>query len=153
MKLRSFSNGLCALLLATSTLASATGLKIFDPWVREAPPGASALAAYMVLENSGDTVQVLTGISSPVSDSVEIHRTIITDGVARMVQQQSVTIPPGEKLTFESGGYHIMVMNPPALKAGERVPFTLQLQDGSTVDINAEVRRVMGGQHNPQHHH
>jgi len=153
MKPRTFLNGLCGLLLATSSLAGAADLKVSDPWVREAPPGASALAAYMVLENSGNTVQVLTAISSPVSDSVEIHRTIITDGVARMVQQQSVTIPPGEKVTFESGGYHIMVMNPPALKAGERVPFTLQLQDGGTVDIDAEVRRVMGGQHNHQHHH
>jgi len=144
---------LFTLLAIVSTLASAADLNVNDPWVREAPPGASAIAAYMVLENPGATEQVLTEVSSPISDNVQIHRTIHSDGVARMEQQHAVSIPAGGQLAFESGGYHIMIMNPAPLKAGDKVPFTLQLQDGSTVTIEAEVRRVMGADPHQHHHH
>jgi len=133
--------------------ASAAELTVNDPWVREAPPGAAAIAAYMVLENPGNTEQVLTAVSSPISDDVQIHRTIHSDGVARMEQQHSVSIPAGGQLAFESGGYHIMIMQPASLKAGDRVAFTLQLQDGSTVSVDAEVRRVMGADPHQHHHH
>ena len=133
--------------------ASAAEITVIDPWVREAPPGATAIAAYMVLENPGDSEQVLTAVSSPISDDVQIHRTIHRDGVASMVQQHSVSIPAGGQLAFESGGYHIMIIDPKRVKAGDRVAFTLQLQDGSTVSVDAEVRRVMGADPHQHHHH
>ena len=144
-------------LLALFTLASAptfaADLNVSDPWIREAPPGASVVAMYMLLQNPGDTEQVLTAVSSPASDTVEIHRTLHLDGIASMEQQHSVSIPAGGQLAFEAGGYHIMVINPAPLKAGDKVPFTLQMQDGSSVVIEAEVRRVMGGDPHQHHHH
>jgi len=140
------------LLFCLSNIALAAELTVSDPWVREAPPGAAALAAYMLVANPGDSEQVITAISSPISDHVEMHRTLFNDGVASMQQQPSIAIPAGGQLAFEPGGYHIMVMSPPPLKAGDRVPFTLQLGNGDSVTIDAQVRRVMGGKGHAHHH-
>ena len=143
---------LFALLALISSLASAAELTISAPWVREAPPGAAAMAAYMILKNPGTTEQILTAISSPISDNIQMHNTVHNNGVASMVQQPTLSIPAGGQLAFAPGGYHIMIMDPTPLKVGDKAPFTLQLQDGSTITVEAEVRRVMGADPR-QHHH
>ena len=51
-----------------------------------------------------------------------IHRTIVKDGVARMVHASRIELPPKASLIFAPGGYHLMLMNPkPALRAGDTV--------------------------------
>lgn len=149
----SLRSTLLVLLTVISSLASAAEITVSDAWVREAPPGASAIAAYMVVDNPGTDEQVLTGVSSPVSDNIQMHNMSYTDGVARMEQQLSIAIPAGGQLVFEPGGYHLMIMDPKPLKAGETVPFILELQDGSTIRMEAEVRRVMGADPHQHHHH
>ena len=144
---------LTLLLLATASFSSAAEITVTDPWVREAPPGATAIGAYLVLENSGDNERVLIAVSSPISDTVEIHRTIQTDGVARMEQQHAIIIPAGGRVVFEPGGFHLMIIGPGPVKAGDTVPFTLKMRDGGSVTMDAEVRRVMGGDAHQHHHH
>ena len=143
---------LALVLINTSISASASDITVSDPWVREAPPGASALAAYMVVENHGPTERVLSAVSSPISNMVEMHRSLYRDGIASMEQQQQITIPPAGTVEFAAGGYHVMVMNPAPLKAGDQAAFTLHFKNGETITVEAEVRRVMGGQGH-QHHH
>lgn len=144
---------LFTLLIIVSSLASAAELTVSDAWIREAPPGASAIAAYMVLENPGTTEQVLTTISSPISDNIQMHNMVYQNGVASMQQQHTISIPAAGQMVFAPGGYHIMIMDPKPLKAGDSVPFTLHLQDGSTISAEAEVRRVMGADPHQHHHH
>ena len=39
--------------------------------------------------------------------------------------------PAGESLAFERGGYHLMLIGPAKLRAGDEVEITLELGDGS----------------------
>ena len=142
---------LIALLTLLCSPTFAAELQVIDPWVREPPPGATVVGAFMELKNPGNDAIVIEAVSSPISDSVEMHRTVHSDGMARMVPQTTLTVPAGGSLVLEPGSYHLMIMNPPRLKAGDRVALTLQLADGSGVAIDAEVRRTVGGGH--QHHH
>ena len=50
-----------ALCLAATTAQAQGKLGVFDAWIRAAPPGASMLAGYATLKNTGDApVSLLT---------------------------------------------------------------------------------------------
>lgn len=83
-----------------------------DAWIREAPPGAEHLAAYLVIENNQSSPITLTGVSSDSFGAVQIHRTTMHDGVARMRTIGELAIGPGRSQSLSPGGTHLMLMNP-----------------------------------------
>jgi copper(I)-binding protein len=95
-------------------------------WLRAAPPNAMMMAAYGDLNNDTDQQKVLIGAYSPDFGMVEIHKTIITDGMARMVHQAEIIIKPHGQLSFKPGGLHIMLMQPSkAIKPGDDIKICL----------------------------
>lgn len=128
-------------------VAQAAGqLMVDNAWIREAPPGASALAGYMTIMNKSDSPRVLVGASSPAFGMVMLHRTVMEDGMAKMVHQKSITIPAGGMITFEPNSYHLMLMKPKqALKAGDMVEITLKFKNGETMTVTHKVKAGMGG--------
>ena len=133
------------LFLVVASTAGASDVEIEDAWVREAPPGMSMLAGYMVVENRTGKDLVMTGATSSAFGSIEMHQTIIKDGMATMVQQQSVRIPARSKFRFEPKGYHLMLMQPKKdLRQGDRVKITLQFSNRKSVVESFPVRRGGG---------
>jgi len=86
----------------------------------------------MVLKNTGDGDAVLIGASSPDCSSLMLHKSQDSSGMSMMMDVQSVTVPAGGSVTFASGGYHLMCMNP-KMHAEERVPVTLDFQDKANI--------------------
>lgn len=120
--------------------ASAEGPMIRDAWVRQPPPGANA-AGYLTLHNPGAKAVAVVGARSPVSDQVELHRTVVEDGVARMRPVERLEVPAGGEIVLAPRGLHLMLLEPKALQPGDRVQLTLELEDGETVSTEAEVRK------------
>jgi copper(I)-binding protein len=146
------------LLILLPTLAGsawAADLSIEEPWVREAPPGAMALAGYMEIKNTGSEARALIGAESTAFERVELHLSVHEDGVARMIAQEAMPIPAGGELELEPGGYHLMLMRPrQTLSAGDSVPMRLRFDDGSTLELQMPVVKAQGGMdHNHHHHH
>ena len=109
------------------------GLVVSDAWVREAPPGASVMAAYATLKNSGAKPIRLEGASGADFSSVEMHRTLMQDGTMRMLAEKSLPLPPGVSVKFEPGGLHLMLFDPRrALKAGDKTTLSLQCEKSAT---------------------
>ena len=54
----------------------------------------------------------ITRVTSPEYGSVEMHETVIEDGVARMSALGQVVLPAGSAVEFEPGGKHLMLMRP-----------------------------------------
>ncbi|WP_303905442.1 copper chaperone PCu(A)C [Thiohalomonas denitrificans] len=136
------------LCLSAAVQAAGNGVMVENPWIREAPPTSKAMAGYMVVHNHGEQERALVAAQSPAYDNVMLHKTIVEDGLAKMVHQMKVTIPAGGSVTFEPKGYHLMLMKPKqALKAGEKVPVTLEFADGEKMELMYEVRASgsMGG--------
>ena len=120
-------------------------LMVDDAWVREAPPGAKALAGYMKLHNHGDKERVLVGATSPAFDNVMLHRTVMEGEMSKMVHQHMITIPAGGMLSFEPNSYHLMMVKPKqALKAGDKVSVTQSFKNGDTLEVTHHVRAPMG---------
>ena len=102
------------LLLATTYLTHAGGeaIRIENAWIRNAPPGMAMLAGYQILTNISDRQYTLLKADSPDFDAVEVHQSRIEDGMARMSQIHELKLEPGESVTFEPGGLHLMLMHP-----------------------------------------
>ncbi|MEB3196197.1 MAG: copper chaperone PCu(A)C [Candidatus Sericytochromatia bacterium] len=129
------------------------GLHVCEPWVREAPPGASAMAAYMKIKNGGKAELKVTGAQSPQFKSVEIHEIVNADGMARMQEVKQLVVPAAGAVALEPGATHVMLIGPKkALAAGARVDLTLMLSNGKKLAIPMAVR-PRGAQAAPAHEH
>lgn len=137
----------------TPLLAEEAALRIQDPWIREAPPTAEALAAYMKIQNTGQGMRILTGASSPLFGHVMLHGTRIQNDMAQMFHLDEIRIPPGETVVFEPGGNHFMLMRPQkALVAGDAVPLELEFKEGRPIPLMVEVRKGAEDSHEHRHH-
>jgi len=127
---------------------AASKLYVSDAWVREAPPGASVMAAYMTINNPGKTAANVTAVSGKDFSSIEIHRSIIENGMARMDAADRLEIPANGSFTLEPGGYHLMLFNPQrALAEGDSVKLLLHIDNQQCIAIDVPVKRMITDKH------
>ena len=98
-------------------------------------PGMPMAAGYLDISNHSGTAIRITHVSSPDYESVEMHETIIEDGVSRMRPVDAITIPPGRVFYFKRGGKHLMLMQP----VGESTSVTLEFRAGDEVALSVTV--------------
>jgi copper(I)-binding protein len=116
-----------ALLFASAAAPACPGLAVEDAWIREAPPGAMVTAAYARLRNRGEQLLRIEDADSPEFGGAELHRTVVENGISRMLHGQVLELLPGARSALEPGGWHLMLFRPArALKAGEQVPVALR---------------------------
>lgn len=134
---------LALIVSAWSLLATADAtLQVEDAWVREAPPKAHMMAAYMTLKNTGSGDAVLTQVDSPAFDHVMLHKSEVVDGVARMIHQSEIVIPAQGAVELKPGSFHLMMPAPEKrLVEGDRVEFVLTFSNGDTTRVQADVRK------------
>ena len=75
-------------------------------------PGSGMSAAYLSMTNNSEQTISITRVSSAQFDSVQIHESTLEKGVARMRALSELRIPPGETVTLQRGGKHLMLMRP-----------------------------------------
>jgi copper(I)-binding protein len=92
-------------------------------------PGMRMSAGYLTLTNNSDQQVSITRVHSAQLESVEMHESVVEDGVSRMYKLQEVVILPGHSVNFEPGGKHLM------LRYGATIPaeVTLQFYAGETL--------------------
>jgi copper(I)-binding protein len=135
-----------ALLILAAAAAPAFGadsaLSIKNAYVRLAPPGAPAIAAFLTIDNAGDSPRRLVGAESPVAASAELHTSLEENGVVKMRAVDSIEIPASGEMMLKPGGYHVMLKGLKVpLAEGELVPLVLSFDDGSRQKVDAPVRR------------
>lgn len=97
-----------ALLLSWPALAGE--LAVNSTWARATPPGAKVAAVYLVIDNQSTKSDRLLKLRSPVAASAEVHRSSVEDGIARMRPVTVLHVGAGERIAFEPGGLHVMLM-------------------------------------------
>ena len=133
------------LLIALALPASAQNfqlgtLLIGHPWSRPTAAGMPMGVAYLSITNKGKDSDALIAASTPAAARVEMHRTAIADGVARMRPVESVTIAPGTTTRIEPGGIHLMLVDLKApLQAGARIPLDLTFRTAGRVTVQVDV--------------
>lgn len=117
-----------------------------DAYVRHMPPTQTVTGAFMMLVNPTDSDRAAVSAESSVAGSVELHTHIHDSGVMRMRQVEKIDVPARGMTELKPGGFHIMLIDLKApLESGQMVDIKLNFDDGSSVEIDAEVKSVMGG--------
>ena len=108
---------------------------VSDAWVREAPPNAMMLAGYANITNNSDEDRIIASAKSEQFKMVEIHKTIVENGVAKMRQQNNLIVRAGKTLELKPGSYHLMLMHPQTnLKLDDEVNVTLLFKNGDEAE-------------------
>jgi copper(I)-binding protein len=125
-------------------------LRIGHPYGFESR-GASG-AGYMTVTNDGTAPAALLSARSAAAAKVELHTTEVdAAGVARMIEQEKIVIPPGETVVFKPQGLHVMFMGlKQPLAEGDRVPVDLVFDKG-TVAVEFWIEKRAAGA--PVHDH
>ena len=128
-----------ALLIASAGAALAGGITVEKPWMRLIIKSRPA-AGYFTLHNGTRKAVDLTGASSSACGMVMLHQSKEKNGMAEMMDVNGVKVPPGGKVTFAPGGYHLMCMHPQrSMAVGKSVPVTLTFADGQSVTAQFPV--------------
>jgi periplasmic copper chaperone A len=129
---------------APSSSTAAAALTIKDPWVKAAPAGEMT-AAFGILTNTTGADITVTGAESPVSP-MELHEMTMKDGQMVMRPKEGgFVIKAGGRHELGPGGDHLMLMKPAkAIEAGDEIPFTLKLADGTNVLFTAIAKPFAG---------
>ncbi len=123
-------------------------LAIEAPWVREAPPGARVVGAYMTLVNGSERADRLLSATSPLAGEIEIHRMTVTNGMMDMEAIPFLTVPARGQVKLQPGGNHLMIYGLKRdLKEGDLLPLELKFEHAGVRTIDAPVRKVIGKSH------
>ena len=126
----------------TAVAVAAEDVVVENAWIREAPPGARMMAAYLVIRNPADKAIELIAVDSPAFAHVMMHKSETVDGVARMIHQDSIVIPAGGSVALEPGSFHLMMPAPETrLTAGDSVELRLHFADERCVPVTAVVKK------------
>jgi len=121
-------------------------LRIARPFARATPPGATSGGAYLTIENQGAASATLLSAASPIAGTVELHQMTMDGGVMSMRAVRAIDVPPGAKVEFKPGGYHLMLLDlKQPLKQGEKFPLKLRFENLGTVEVAVEVEGMGAG--------
>ena len=124
------------------------------PWARATAPTAMTGAGYMEVTNHGSVTERLLSASAEVSEVVELHTHIRDGEMMRMVEVETIEIPPGETVSLEPGGLHIMFIGlHTPLVAGTEFPLTLEFEQAGSLEVRVSVRGIDGQPHGHEHGH
>jgi hypothetical protein len=127
---------LLVLLLPASALAD---LEIVDAWIKNLPPSVPLRAGYMTLRNPGASAVRITSIRGEAFASIEIHRSVMQDGMMRMEPVEMLSIAAGESRKLAPGGYHLMMQPLQPTRPGQELEIVLQFDDGSEQRLTMTV--------------
>lgn len=125
---------------AAANETAAQSITVKTPEVRLYPTEANSAEAFMDLQNASNKPHALVSASTPVDQDTQLHKTIVKNGVASMVQIKKILIPAHKDKDLKFGGIHVMLIGlKEQLKDNTMVPITLKFEDGSTLVVNAKV--------------
>jgi copper(I)-binding protein len=134
------------LLLPIAAFAQANRITIENAWSRPALAGRVGVV-YLTMKDNGRP-DTLTGASSPVAVSAELHESFSDNGVSKMRPVGPIQVAPGKPVTLAPGGLHLMLMGlKQPLKMGETFPVMLTFAKAGEVTANVKVEKPGAGRH------
>ncbi len=134
---------ICGLALIACSQPTIDPIVIEQSWIREAPPGATAMAGYMRITNNSENNIILNSVSSSAFKAIEFHRSIEKNGVYKMEPHLHLHIAANTTFELKPGDYHLMMFSPTsALKEGNSVDVELAFSQEQIVSTTIPVRKA-----------
>lgn len=121
----------------------AQALTVADAYVRAPAPSAPSTGAFMAIRNSGTADRHVLKAHSAAARAVELHTHRNEGGVMKMRPVADIAVKAGGETILKPGGLHVMLIGlVRPLAEGDVVPITLDFDDGSSVNIEAPVKKL-----------
>jgi copper(I)-binding protein len=130
-----------------SVEVQSTAINVRASWMRPHPGGRDVTAAYIVVNLSEGSEDLLTGARIEGAERVELHGHVFGEGGVmqmRAIGPQRVT--DAGPLVFTPGARHLMVFGLPNVVEGDVVNGVLEFQNAGDVPVLFEVRSMPPGQ-------
>jgi copper(I)-binding protein len=135
-----------AFLILLSSNLWAASVSIEGAYVRHMPPTQTVSGAFMTFKNSTDKDRAVVSVESDIAERVELHAHLHENGVMKMRQVEKIEIPAGGETALAPGGFHVMLIGlKQPLELGQMVAIKFNFDDGSSEQIQAEVKSIMDG--------
>ncbi|WP_233863736.1 copper chaperone PCu(A)C [Paraburkholderia adhaesiva] len=129
----------CATFVPTAQ-AAGTAITAQNAWVRWLPNNLPA-GGYVTLKNEGDRNIDVVDVSSDDYGSVMMHQTVSNGSTKKMMMVDKVTVPAHGSVSFEPGGYHLMLEEAKhKIAPGDTVHVKLHFSDGQALDTPFTVK-------------
>ena len=123
--------------------ALAGELTVSNAWSRTTPPGVTVGVAYFTLKNDTGKSDRLLKISSPIAAKVQVHRTEVQDGMARMREVAVLHVDANQTVEFAPNGMHVMLMGlKKPLVEGQKFELELLFEVAGPRKIQVTIRRA-----------
>lgn len=140
------------MLIGISFQAIAAQVSLISGHVRALPPTVPNTAAYFTLKNQGSEIKIVKA-STSIAKEAQLHTLLEENGVVKMRQVSSYTLPANSEFKLSQSGDHIMIIGlKQALKVGQTVPIILYFSDGSKNTIKLPVEKVHTEMEHHHHH-
>ena len=110
-----------------------------DIVITQPMPGRHMSAGYLSFTNNTNAAIRITHVVSPDFEAVEMHESLLEDGVAKMRRIEELTIPANSSVSLERGGKHLMLMRPTG--ALETVSLGFYSGDTLLLEVNVPISR------------
>ncbi|MGA1051031.1 MAG: copper chaperone PCu(A)C [Ilumatobacteraceae bacterium] len=147
----------CALVVPLSACGSDDdAITIDGAWARPSATGQTTGAVYFRITSEIDDRILAASVPASVAATAEVHEVVMADmsgemsgdmddmsGEMQMTMQEmtdGLTLPAGETVVLEPGGYHIMLLDlAEPLEVGDEVELTLDLGTADDITLTVEV--------------
>jgi periplasmic copper chaperone A len=138
--MKHFLKLLLAAILLLSACSTATGIEVSNAWARPAAQDGNG-AVYFLLENHSPSGDELTGVSSDIAETVEMHESKMEGDVMQMRQVISLPLDGKTSVEFAPGSYHVMLIGlKQDLKVGDTFEITLQFKNNRDITLIVPVQ-------------
>ncbi len=122
--------------------AASGAVTVTDAWARPSTGMDMASAAYLTITNGTAQDDALLSVATPAAGSPEIHESSAdASGMMAMHPVDRVEIPAGQTVTFQPGGFHVMLNDLTAdLTVGATIELTLTFEKAGDIQVTATVR-------------
>ena len=118
-------------------------LRINQPWSRSTAPGAQVGGGYLSIKNVGKVADRLIEVKTPAAKMVEMHNSVVENGVMRMREMENIEIKPGQTVVLKPNGLHLMLMMlEKPLTQGTRFPVILTFEKAGKVEVMMQVEKA-----------
>ena len=134
-------------------------VEVEGAWARASAEGQTAGAVYFRITADETDRLLAASVPASVAAAAEVHEVVMADGSGhdmdmgddshdddtdpQMRMQELVdglALPAGETVSFEPGGYHLMLLDLAApLRAGDEIDLTLDLETADDITLAVEV--------------
>jgi copper(I)-binding protein len=130
------------LLFSVALHAQTSDFVARNAWARVPLPSKTETALYVVVENHTLQRRAIVSVSCDSAAAAEMHQMQMVKVSMVMTPVSRVNLPAKGKATFDPNGYHIMLYGLKTRPSpGDTIRVTLKLDDGTTVPVEATVRK------------